>query len=116
MEGTIAIALLGILAVGIGVPIMSGIIENGERKVVIARAEALWAGQQTYLKRIANANTNWTAAGTSEGRFLLIRDFTPGASDLSLADWQKFDYSYSFGSSLNTRPTIADPDGNSVPY
>jgi prepilin-type N-terminal cleavage/methylation domain-containing protein len=114
-EALIAVVLMGILA-SIGYPILNGIIESGERKVVIARAEAMWAGQQTYLKRVANASSNWSAAATSEAKFILIRDFTPGASGLSLSAWEKYDYDYTLGANLNTRPTITDPDGANVGY
>jgi len=101
--------LVGIMA-SLAFPAINGLRQAGLDQQAVGIAQSLNQAQQTYQLRVANAASNWSGAADSSSKYLLISSYVPYAAD-TLADYSPAGYTFTLGSSLNTKVAITGPNG-----
>ena len=109
VEGIGMMVLTGILG-AIAYPAINGLREAGVGQQAVGLAQALNQAQQTYELRVANAASNWSDAGDSDDRYLLISTYVPFAA-ASLEQYEPARYTFTLGATLDTKVAITGPNG-----
>jgi type II secretory pathway pseudopilin PulG len=104
--------LIGLLAALAGMAVF-GLYNAGQDKQAIAAAQTINQAQQIYLLRVSGAATAWSAAGSDEDKFALIKTYLPG-TPASLNMYSPTGYTFTLGANLTDPVKITDPKGNDV--
>lgn len=113
VEMMACVSIIGIIAF-MAIPSVTRMRGDSERNLAIARAESLNLAQASYIqvRGRTQAALDWTAAATSDARYLLLRPYLSFAeSTLSL--YMPSGYSVTFPSSITsmTKVVLSSPTG-----
>jgi prepilin-type N-terminal cleavage/methylation domain-containing protein len=114
-----AVTIIGVIAF-MAIPAVSRMREDSERNLAIARVEALNTAMATFIQvnGRTNAETAWSATGTSdEAKYTLLRPYLAFA-EASLARFMPEGYNARFQGSILTltKTRLLNPDNAELYY
>lgn len=112
------VAVIGIISF-LAVPQVTRMRTDAEETLAVSRAEALNLAMANLIQTRgrARAITEWTDAGTNDGRYNLLRPYIAFAEG-SLASYLPGGYTISFPTSIETltKVTLQDPNNSRIYY
>jgi len=113
VEMMACVSIIGIIAF-MAIPSVTRMRADSERNLAIARAESLNLAQASYIQVVGRtqAALNWTAAGTNDARYALLRPYLSYA-EATLTAYMPSGYSVTFAPSITsmTKAALTSPTG-----
>ena len=113
VEMMACVSIIGIIAF-MAIPSVTRMRGDSERNLAIARAESLNLAQASYIqvRGRTQAALDWTAAGTSDARYLLLRPYLSFA-ETTLSAYMPSGYTVTFPPSITsmTKVALTSPTG-----
>jgi prepilin-type N-terminal cleavage/methylation domain-containing protein len=117
VEMLACVAIIGIISF-MAIPSITRMRTDSERNLAIARAESLNLAQATLIqvRGRTQAAIDWSAAGSSEAKYTLLRPYISYA-ETTLTAYLPAGYSLTFPASITTmtKASLSGPNGN-IPY
>lgn len=114
VEMMACVSIIGIIAF-MAIPSVTRMRSDSERNLAIARAEALNLAQASFMqvRGRTQAALDWTAAGSNDGKYALLRPYLSYAES-SLAAYMPSGYAVVFPPSITsmTKVALSSPTGN----
>jgi len=113
VEMMACVSIIGIISF-MAIPSVTRMRADSERNLAIARAESLNLAQASYIQVVGRtqAALNWSAAGTNDGRYALLRPYLSYA-EATLTAYMPSGYSVTFAPSITsmTKAALTSPTG-----